>query len=280
MSTFEGCYGGYIADGPVSPNEAVRIYKHVCSCSAYTFHMLDNPLAPPLPDELTSRFTCVVNEVTYTLKLDEDFDSIFARFSRTQRNSYRKGLKNGVQIRLANSLDDYQAYYTTYRDAVCRWGESESYGYQWSLFEQLYNLSQIYPTNIKLWLMIFNDQIVGGRFVFYWGLQATGWNGTAHRDFLKYDVMPVSDTEIIRDAISQGYTYFDFNTSGLNEGVISYKQRYNPEGIPINVWRFENSILKPIQSVYWQLTARPYKSKSAKQRAPQSNYHGKVLESK
>lgn len=256
ISTFEGCYGGFIADGPVSPEEAAQIYKYVCTYSTYSFYILDNPLGQPLPDTIKPKFRLMFNEVTYTVHLDADFDTIFSRFQRTQRKDYRRGLKRGVQVRAANSLDDYHAYFLIYLDAIDRWGKEASKRYDWFLFEQCYYLSQIYPENIKLWVMTFDEKVVGGSIVFYWGQQATAWNGTAHRDFLDYEVMPVGDTEMIRDAITRGFRYFDFNTSSLDEGVMMYKQRFGAESIPINIWRFENPLLKPIRQTYLKMLKR------------------------
>lgn len=255
-STFEGCYGGIIADGPVLPAEVANIYQHVCSLTTYRFHMHDNPLAPPLPDAVTSKLSVLVNETSYAITLDADFATIFARFSRTRRNVYRSGIRKGVQTRVATSLDDYRAYYGCYRDAVDRWGESESYGYGWGFFEQLYALNERYHDQIKLWLTVVHEQIVGGRFVFYWNQQAAAWSGTAHRDFLAYGVIPVGDTEIIRDAIARGFRYIDFSTCGGIQGMIDYKRRFGTVGNPITVWRFENQIFKQMRKKYQQLTKR------------------------
>jgi CelD/BcsL family acetyltransferase involved in cellulose biosynthesis len=257
LSTFEGCYGGFIADGPVSPAEAAAIYDHACSLTTYTFHMLDNPIAPPIPDTVTAKLSAVVHETNYTLTLDGDFATIFSRFSRTRRNVYRGGIRKGVQTRLAASLDDYRAYFASYRDAIDRWGESESYGYSWSFFEHIYALSQIYPEHVTLWLMIVNGQIVGGKCVFYWNQQVATWSGTAHRDFLDYGVIPVGDTEIIRDAVARGFRYVDFSTCGGLQGMIDYKRRFGAVGIPINVWRFVNPLLKQMRQVYQQVAKRP-----------------------
>jgi hypothetical protein len=248
VSTFEGCYGGFIADGPVLPAEAANIYQYVCSWSTYTFYMVDNPLAPPLPAQVTSMLSTFANDTSYTLALDGDFATIFSHFSKTRRNVYRRGIRKGVQIRLATSLDDYRAYFASYCDAVARWGESKSYG--WNLYEQIYNLSQIYPEQIKLWLMVVNSQIVGGRFVFYWNQHVAAWSGTAHRDFLDYGAIPVGDTEIIRDAIARGFRYVDFSTCGGIQGMIDYKRRFGTVGIPVNVWRFEHPILKQLWRVH------------------------------
>jgi CelD/BcsL family acetyltransferase involved in cellulose biosynthesis len=155
-----------------------------------------------------------------------------------------------VAIRLANSVDDYRIYHHIYRDAVDRWGEDVSYGFTIDQFEQIYQLSLIYPEHIKLWLMVLDDQIVGGTIVLYWGKHALAWNGTAHRDFLDYDVMPVGDTEMIRDAIARGYSYFDFSTCHDNQGLIEYKRRFGSTAIPLRGWLYEHPLLRSTRAAY------------------------------
>jgi hypothetical protein len=137
-----------------------------------------------------------------------------------------------------------RAYFPVYRDAVDRWGKDAKYGYSWPLFEHCYYLSQLYPEHIKLWLMIVDEHIIGGRIAFYWNQQVTGWNGTAYREFLNHNVMPVADTEIIRDAIARGFRYMDFNTSGGNQGVIDYKKRFGSVAIPVNMWIYKHPLYK------------------------------------
>jgi lipid II:glycine glycyltransferase (peptidoglycan interpeptide bridge formation enzyme) len=86
--------------------------------------------------------------------------------------------------------------------------------------------------------------------VFYWGRQATGWNGTAHRDFLKYKVIPVAHIEMIRDAISRGYSYMDFSTSGHREQLITFKQSFNPISVPLCGWLYENPLIGSSRAMY------------------------------
>jgi hypothetical protein len=192
----------------------------------------------------------VVSDIVYTVPLDADFDTVFSRFTSNLRNHYRSGIKQGAHIRLATSLDDYRAFYPNYRDGVDRWGRDENYGHQWHQIEQVYRLSQIYPEHIKLWLIMLNDQIVGGRIVFYWGRQATGWTGTAHRDSLKYKVIPVAHTEMIRDAINKGYGYMDFNISGHIQSLMKFKQSFNPIAVPLGGWLYENPLIGSSRAIY------------------------------
>lgn len=255
-STFENCYGGFIADGPVNDDEAAELYQHACRISTYTLYTIDNPFDAPLPEPVQSMLQEVYTEPTYLVHLDADFDAIMARFSRARRTAYRRGLKKGVEVRQMRSLDEMVIYYGSYRDAIERWGEATGYGYPWHMFEQIYYLSQAYPEQIKIWIMIVNKQIAGGRMIFYWNKVASLWHGASHRDFLEYDVMPVGDTEIIRDALDHGYRYFDFNTSGNKEGVMTYKERFGTETRPVTMWRFANPLLQPVQQIYWKVTGK------------------------
>lgn len=248
-STFEGCYGGYIADGPVTPEEATWLYQRACAWPTYSLYMLENPLAKPLPEQAQGRFSLAVNEVAHTVSLDADFDTVFSRFQRTQRKDYRRGLKRGVQVRTTDALEDYRAYFRVYRDAVQRWGHGDSYGYSWSFFEHIHALSLLHPEQIKLWVMTVDEQVVGGTVMFYWGAQASAWNGTVHRDFLDYEVMPVGDTEMIRDAVERGFRYFDFNTSSLNAGVGAYKERFGSALVPVRLWHYKPPALHYTRSV-------------------------------
>lgn len=269
-----GGYGGFIADGPVSPADTVAIYKHALAWPTCAVYLVCNPLGSPLPEGVRSLLSLEDCEIGCTLPLGSSFEEIFSRFSRTQRQAYRRGLRKGVQIRLAETLQDYRDFYVNYLDALDRWGLDKGRGYNREEWEIVYQMSRIYPEQIKLWLMIVGERIVGGRCVFYWGRHATGWNGTAHRDFLDHDVMPVADTEIIRDAVAQGYRYFDFSISGHKQGVLDYKLRFRPNTHPQPVWVYKNPIISASNSVFRRLLDIP----TAKPIPPKTRCQGNCVE--
>ncbi|RRR77903.1 MAG: GNAT family N-acetyltransferase [Candidatus Viridilinea halotolerans] len=252
-STFENCYGGFIADGPVSEAEALQLYQHACDWSTYTLYATDNPFGPPLASSLHGLLQPVYTEPAYILPLDGDMKQVLKRFKHGRATCYRNGLRQGVQVRVVRSLAEAQAYYASYRDAVARWGEADDYGYPWEMFEQIYYLSQVYPEQIKIWLMLVNDQIAGGRLALYWNECASLWHGSAHRDFLRYNVMTVGDVEIMRHALERGYRWFDFNTSGLKAGVMQYKERFGCEVRQVTLWRFQHPGLRRLQEWYWRV---------------------------
>lgn len=126
LSTFEGCYGGIIADGPLTAVEAAHIYRLVYRWNVTSFAYLTNPLAPPETIDRTYR---IGDEIAHIIRLDSDFETLFDRFSRNARGNYRRGLREGARMRRAHTIADWQAYYAAYRDAVHRWGKDETYGY-------------------------------------------------------------------------------------------------------------------------------------------------------
>jgi hypothetical protein len=242
-----GGYGGVIADGPISPEEHTQLYARVRQWPAYSFYMVNNPFGPPPPEAALQPMFTVYNDTTYVVPLDSDFETIFARFRRNQRQEYRRGIKRGVKVRLAQSLDDYQAYYEVYRDAVARWGEELEFTYTMDVFAQIYFMSLRYPEQIKLWLITVDDEVAGGNLVYSWGPAAIIRNGTLHRKFFNYFIMPVGDTEVLRDALAQGYRYLDFCNSGTNLGGIEYKQRFTPHSMPVKGLLYEQPLVSSMR---------------------------------
>lgn len=223
LSTHEYCYGGVIADGPITHAERQAILAAACDWRTFSVRYLQSPLEnEPGPAGVAP----ILDETTYMVSLDGTFEEVFARFNKNCRNSYRKGIKEGVQVREATGIDDYRAYFAAYRDTVSRWGEDESYGYDWGLFVQIEALAARNPEQVKLWVADVDGQLAAGTIVFYWNRHAVAWHGAAHRDFLKLRPMNVLDTEIMRDANARGCAFYDFNTSSSLQGVIEYKRSY------------------------------------------------------
>jgi hypothetical protein len=261
LSTSEQCYGGIIADGPISAAERARIYMRACRWPTLSLQFLENPLAPAQP--AGSGYE-PLHDTTQIVELDADFETVFARFDKKHRHAYRRGLQAGVHVRPASSLSEYRSYFEAYRDTVDRWGLPPSYGYGWDLFEQCYLLSQRHPEQVRLWVAIVADQVAGGTLAFYWGQHCVAWHGAVHREYLGHRAMNVVDTEIIRDAIMRGYRHYDFNPSAGMAGLIGYKSRFGAVARPVTHWRYEHPLIKHGLRAYrrarygtatWQLNA-------------------------
>lgn len=246
-STFAGCYGGVIADGPVPLQKADRLFQTIVSWRINRLKLLTNPFAPDVV--LPKSFRKIRNDFTHILRLDQNYDTIFARFTKGHRSSIRKGRRMGVTVRAANKLDDYHYYYQTYEDSLRRWGKHASNQYPWQLFKNGFALAEEHPQHMKLWVAETENRIIGGAWVFYWQRHAVWWHGAVLEDFLAHNPSNVLQDTIIRDACERGYTYYDFNPSGGYEGVIRFKRHYGAEEWPLVRYEYQNALFRITRSL-------------------------------
>lgn len=242
VSTFAGCYGGLIADGPVTLAERRRIYGEVLGQHRIgQIRISGNPLTEDdrALEELDTR-----EDFTHLLRLDDGYDTVFRNFSSGHRRSKRKGERMGVRVRPAHTLDDYRAYYGAYKDSLRRWGDNATSRYSWELFENGFALAQEIPGHLRLWLVELHREVLGGAWVFYWNSHAVYWHGAAYEESFPNKPANVLQAEIIKDACQQGYRYYDFNPSGGHEGVARFKRSFGAEKRPIARWSYKNPKLQ------------------------------------
>ncbi|MDW3214143.1 MAG: GNAT family N-acetyltransferase [Ilumatobacteraceae bacterium] len=244
ISTATGCYGGLIADGPVSPDEATQVYLRVMSRSTLSFQFLESPLRQyRLGPEFTAHATARP-ESAWLIDLEDGFDAAYQRMPRRIREYHRSGIRKGVSVSESDSLADYRSAFDAYQDAILRWGESLDYGYGWEVFERIHAAARLHPDLIKMWIARVDGEVAGGRLVFYWNRHAVLWHGTARREFLKYRVIPIADIEVMRDAAARGYSVYDLNTSGDQPQVVEYKRRMGASDTPLQIWRRESPVVR------------------------------------
>jgi hypothetical protein len=246
VSTLAGCYGGLIADGPVTLAERQQVYQAVVGqCCLGSLKITGNPLAAE--SEVFGHFD-VREDFTQLLQLDAGYDVIFANFSRTCRQQISKGRRRGVRTHLAKTLSDCQAYYGAYADSLGRWGDNVTSRYPWLLFENGYHLAQEFPEHLKLWLAG-EGKVITGAWVFYWNKHAVDWHMASYAQFFGYAPNNVLVADMIKDACEQGYRYFDFNPSGGHEGVARFKRSFGAERRTIRRYSFSKKSFQVIQGI-------------------------------
>jgi hypothetical protein len=244
MSTVEGCYGGLIADGPITAQEATEVYGRIVGPAVLSFQFLESPMVQyELGDTFTARARSS-SETAWLIDLDDGFETAYAGLPKRIREYHRSGVRRGVTIRESDSLADYRSAFEAYRDAVDRWGEESGYGYDWAVFERIHEAAMRFPDQIKLWVMCVDGQTVGGRLVFYWNRHAVLWHGTARREYLNHRVIPIADIAVMRDAAERGYLHYDLNTTGDHAQVIEYKRRMGASAVPLRIWRSESPSIR------------------------------------
>ncbi|WP_435333083.1 GNAT family N-acetyltransferase [Haloarchaeobius sp. TZWWS8] len=249
-STFVGCYGGLIADGPVT-DEVADLFRELVTWQTGELSLVENPLAddPVGLDVLHSDEVLLERDFTQILELDAPYEVLYDNFSKDRRYGCRKADDAGVVVREATKKQEFWAYYGAYRESIQRW-DDVSIEYDWSLFERIYDLTQEYPENVKLWVTDIDGDIGSGALMFYWNDHVVNWHAASYADYFEYYINDVIHSTIIEDAVDRGFQYYDFNPSGGNEGVVKFKSEFGPEKWPLRRWSYESRPFRAAKGVF------------------------------
>jgi hypothetical protein len=163
------------------------------------------------------------DDETHVVCLNNTVDHLFRQWSRGHRSGAAKARREGVTVGVASCLEDWRSYYAMYESSLERWGDRVSLSYGWRLFEVMQYLNS---SNIKLWLASYRDMPIAGALCFYAKKHVVYWHGAALQEYFHLRPVQLLFHEIIRHAVENGSSWFDFNPSGGHKGVKSFKERF------------------------------------------------------
>ena len=227
LSSPEGTFGGWISEDSIEPAHADlltnfltrKVGNLVWRMNPYAEYSGHDSQAVLQPDE------------THTLALSDGFDALVSTWKKGNASMLRKthkARKEGISVQTLVSKQDWLVYYQVYQNSLQRWGREVESGYRWELFE---TMRQKKSDSIKLWAAIYQNQIIAGALCFYAKHHVVYWHGAALSDFFNLRPINLLMTEIIQNACSQQYRWFDFNPSGGNQGVIAFKQSFGAKSL-------------------------------------------------
>jgi Acetyltransferase (GNAT) domain len=236
VSTFAGCYGGPIAEGPVRPADWERMHDLAQRRSTSRVWATGNPLAPDSRPPSVFRETV---DFTHILSLESNFADVARGFKRDHRQDIAKARKENVAVEQASALAEWEQYFQLYQAALANWGDRATSDYPWSLFHSLFLRAQEYPENVKLWTARKDGDILGGTVMFYWNTHAVYWHAASDRAMSHLSPAKLLLAVAIEDACAAGYRYFDFNPSGGHATVAEFKSRFGADQWPVDRFQFE-----------------------------------------
>ncbi len=228
-STVAGAYGGWLTEKPLSDEHAETLTRYL----AHGFGRLDWRINPHDQQALNIRVAARHYDETLALDLTPGFKTVHRRWSKGHRAAATQATRNGMTVRLAESTDDWTNYYTAYQDCLARWKRSTS-RHPKVLFEEL---SRLPSTSVKLWVAETCGVFVAGAVCLYAKNTANYWHSAAIANQLPRRPMHLLLREAIQHACQQEIRWFDFNPSGGNEGVDSFKRGFGAEALPCPVVR-------------------------------------------
>lgn len=222
ISSPAGTYGGWLSIDELSANHGRLLHEYI----ATHYKNLIWRLNPYNASEISQNTKKVKADETHTLNLECGFESIYKGWTKGHASAARKARKAGVEVREAITLQDWKDYYNIYENSLKRWGDSASSSYNWSFFKNMFDLSS---SNIKLWLAIFDGQIIAGALCFYAKKHVAYWHGSALSKFFNLRPVNLLMYEVIKNSCEGGFQWFDFNPSGGHEGVRNFKKSFGAE---------------------------------------------------
>jgi len=225
LSSPAGTYGGWLSDDVLDMSHAKLLGDYLLNdlgsllwrINPYDELAVNSGIVPSRQDE------------THAIELTPGFEAIFKGWTKGHRSAAKKAQREGVEIRLARSPEDWEAYFLAYQDSLERWGNKASSQYKRSLFDGMRSQRS---QNILLWLATFNGRVIAGCLCLYAKHHVAYWHGAAVEEYFKLRPVHLLVYEIVRNACDKNYQWFDFNPSGGHEGVMSFKKSFGAQPLP------------------------------------------------
>lgn len=217
-----------LADSPAIETALLHTAAELTQADHYSY--LELKTRQPIAHENFQPST--LNHIS-ELDLSPSLDDLFAAFTTSNRRNIRKGEKAGFQIREGLSAANVQAFYDL-EVATRMYQGSPVYPPQF-----FPTMAELCGEHLRLYMMSLDGHDVAGILMLNFGDWAIYGYGAWLRDEAKLYPMNALIWHAIQRAKEQGHRVFDFGTTPLhNEGLLEFKQRYNPALSDLPYWYF------------------------------------------
>lgn len=248
ISNIAGVYGGVISEREIKDQEINEIFDSLIKGHIASISVTGNPL---FDYDLPKQFK-IEEDFTHIIRLRRSEKEIWNNYKHACRNKINKARRSNIIFREANKFNEWIEYYTIYQEALKKWGDKATSNYPFSFFENMFKAKN---SNIKLWLVIYDEKIVGGNLNFYHNAHCVEWHASFLSDYFKHGIRNFLVHNIICDANANGYKYYDFNPSGGHEGTAKFKENFGPERLPVKRWGWKNPFVRTITNIKRKIMA-------------------------
>ena len=160
----------------------------------------------------------------------------------------------GITVRpadLNNLSAEMDYFYSIYNDThQKRWGDGAiGHLFERKFLTRLEEIFKQHPDNSFLWFAELEGQTIATAINFGWNSRMDGWMMGTKSEFFKLRPTTVLITELIRHAIANGYTTFDFGPNLGNQGAEDFKRRFGAETVIYRTWQRPSPILTLIDKI-------------------------------
>ncbi len=247
ISSPAGTFGGWLSRTPLDQHQQVLLMKLITKRYPDLIWRF-NPYEKVLHAD---GLGCLTVGETHALDLSIGFEEIYRGWTKGHSSAARQARKAGVEIRTAETREDWESYYRVYEDSLKRWGENTTLVYAQYFFELLFQRAS---PNVRLWLAKYDGVVIAGALCFYSPSRVEYWHGAALSSHFELRPVHLLIYEAIKDAAERGLKWFDFNPSGGLEGVKAFKRSFGAAPLESNVLSLISTKQKLIRFIRTSLT--------------------------
>jgi hypothetical protein len=220
LSSPAGTFGGWISRDNLTPLHTRALVDYMLKRDNVAWR--ENPYDPFLN---TITLPGATEEFTQVIDLTQDASAVHNAASRAHAKALRKARREGVVIREADGISDWERHFKAYELSLVRWEKAGTRKkrlkpYTWDLFKIIFEKKPMYR---KLWCACYKGSIAASVLCFYWNNHAVAWHGAALEEFFSVRPNNLLYQHMIDHAREMGYRWFDCNTPGGLKGVIEFK---------------------------------------------------------
>lgn len=252
QSVYDGCYGGLIADGPISEEEHLAIWQEIKVSAVNNFALTGVPGSAykcPRDDFIVDSFAS--SEIS--LK-DKSFDEVYKGFTKSRKEDFRRGVKHRLQFRPANYQNltsEFEIFYDLYQETASKRWQGDIVGdlLDESYLKKFQSVVEKYQDHFFLWFVELDGQPISAATAFSWNKRMDGWVMASRPKYFKSQPAVFILTNILRFAVEQGYERFHFGPNGHDQGLIDFKRRFGAETLSYETWFKPSPIQKSLNRI-------------------------------
>lgn len=160
-------------------------------------------------------------------------DQLLQSFPSKLRSQIKKAKKNGVSFQWGNLEDLDSAYYVFSKNMHELGSPVHSKSFMKAILSN-------YGNHAKLGITFFNGKLVGMGIILLAGAGVSiPWASTL-REFNRYGPNMLLYWNFLKYSSNNGYAFFDFGRSSINEGTFKFKKQWGAKPIPLIWYDFFN----------------------------------------
>ena len=221
------CFDKSIGPGVVAASMAEGLLAEAGSETLITLYSM-----APLDELVTSGYRCEKQEGVVVLDLTRGAEALFKGFSSNRRTNVRSASKRGIEVAIASTREDFEAYYEVYAK-WCPRKRQEPVPFE--TFEEALLLTK----NRRLFLARFEGKVIAGVVIRLSpkGMIEYAANSSLEQD-LKLKPNDLLHWRVIEWACSEGYTSYSL------AGAHLFLRKMGGTILPVYRYRFDRTWLR------------------------------------